>query len=386
MKQAIIITENQYPCEDAGAIRQHATAKILMELGYKVLVLGYGSPTERKIKTFEGVDYISFRPDSANRWVRAAYRASICTRMMRFLRRLPTPDLILVADVSNTSIIRRLSAYGRKHGCTLVHDSVEWFSPHQFAKGERAHAYRVRDAINRRLVAKGWRVMAISAYLEEHFKKQCDKVARVPVIMDTDTISCRRDVSDGKISLAYVGSPGKKDYLAQMIAGLALLPPEKRENTVFHVVGATKAQLVSICGADAAHIEALGETLVAHGRLPHKEAIDFVKRADFTLLFRDNSLRYARAGFPTKIVESLSSGTPPICNLSSDLGLYLENGKNAFLAAGFAPEDIKDALEKALATSSEERAEMRAAARKTAEEQFDYRHYVDALADLVGEN
>ena len=103
-------------------------------------------------------------------------------------------------------------------------------------------------------------------------------------------------------------------------------------------------------------------------------------------MFRDNSLRYARAGFPTKIVESLSSGTPPICNLSSDLGLYLEDGKNAFFAAGFAPEDIKEALEKALATSSEERAEMRAAARKTAEEQFDYRHYVNALADLVGEN
>ena len=32
MRKAVIITGNQYPCEDAGAIRQHATAKILMEM------------------------------------------------------------------------------------------------------------------------------------------------------------------------------------------------------------------------------------------------------------------------------------------------------------------------------------------------------------------
>ena len=46
MKRAVIVTENQYPCEDAGAIRQHATAKLLVELGYSVIVLGYGKSTK----------------------------------------------------------------------------------------------------------------------------------------------------------------------------------------------------------------------------------------------------------------------------------------------------------------------------------------------------
>ena len=87
MKQALIITENQYPCEDAGAIRQHATAKILEALGYQVLVLGYGKSTSKKILNYDGIDYISFRPNSGNKFVRALYRATVSDRMMRFIKK-----------------------------------------------------------------------------------------------------------------------------------------------------------------------------------------------------------------------------------------------------------------------------------------------------------
>ena len=46
MKKAIIITENNYPEGDAGAVRQHAFAKMLSEMDYDVLVIGYGKPTK----------------------------------------------------------------------------------------------------------------------------------------------------------------------------------------------------------------------------------------------------------------------------------------------------------------------------------------------------
>lgn len=42
MRKAVIVTENSYPEGDAGAVRQHAFAKILKQLGYDVLVIGYG--------------------------------------------------------------------------------------------------------------------------------------------------------------------------------------------------------------------------------------------------------------------------------------------------------------------------------------------------------
>jgi glycosyltransferase involved in cell wall biosynthesis len=94
-------------------------------------------------------------------------------------------------------------------------------------------------------------------------------------------------------------------------------------------------------------------------------------------------LRYAKAGFPTKIVESLSCGTPPVCNLSSDLAMYLTHGENAVLADGHAPEQIKIALESAIQTSPEERKKLRRNARETAEKCFDYRQYVSEIDKLL---
>ena len=45
MNKAVIVTENSYPEGDAGAVRQHALAKLLLDMNYDVLVIGYGSPT-----------------------------------------------------------------------------------------------------------------------------------------------------------------------------------------------------------------------------------------------------------------------------------------------------------------------------------------------------
>lgn len=385
MKRAIIITENQYPCEDAGAIRQHATAKLLEKIGYSVLVLGYGKSTNKQILNYEGIDYISFRPNSKNKYIRAIYRATASSRMMTFLKRnCGDADLILVADVF-ADTIKKLNKYAKGRNLLLIHDSVEWFSAEQFENGEKARAYRMRDEINQKLVGNKWRVMAISTYLEEHFSKRCEKTVRIPVIMDTKTIEYNENPTpDGeKMKFAYVGAPGKKDYLKNILEGFALLAGEQRSGAEFHIVGATRQQLVSVCGVEPKTLDSLGSFVVAHGRVPHAEAVRFVREADYTLLFRDANLRYAKAGFPTKIVESLSSGTPPVCNLSSDLGMYLKDGENAFVTKGHGPEEIKAVLEKAISASEEHRKEMRSCARQTATLQFDYRNYLDKMSELM---
>lgn len=385
-KRAVIITENQYPCEDAGAIRQHATAKILEQLGYSVIVVGYGKSTNKKILSYDGIEYISFRPKSTNKLIRAIYRLSASSRMMHFVKKqCKDAALILVADVYPPTF-KALNKYSQNKDFILVHDSVEWFSPEQFEKGERSKAYIMRDQTNKELVGKGWRVMAISSYLEEHFSKTSDGAVRIPVIMDVDSIECNlKPGADGdKIKFAYVGSPGRKDYLKNIIEGFGLLSKEDLGKVELHIVGVNKQQLVSVCGVEEKSLEMLRDILTAHGRVPHDDAIRFVRDADYTLLFRDANLRYAKAGFPTKIVESLSSGTPPVCNLSSDLGLYLKDGENSYLAEDHSPESVKIALEKAINTSSQHRGEMRANARKTAEDSFDYRLYKDKINAFLG--
>jgi glycosyltransferase involved in cell wall biosynthesis len=292
--------------------------------------------------------------------------------------------LIVVIDVFPGDF-RRILRYGKKHNIVLLHDSVEWYSPEEFNNGAKHPEYILKEKTNRKMVGKGWRVMAISTYLENHFKELCDKVERIPVIMDVYSIPCgdfAKTIKD-KISISYVGSPVKKDYLKVIVDGICLLSENDRNKMRLHIVGVNQQQLVNVCGVNEDTIHVLGETLIAHGRVPHEVAIQYVQNADYTILIRDETLRYAKAGFPTKIVESLSCGTPPICNLSSDLGMYLKDGENAIIAKSHSPEAVKDAVEKAINLSAEERVKMRVAARRTAERHFDYKNFTSQMESLV---
>ena len=384
MKKAVIITGDKYPCGDAGAIRQHALAKILQSLGYEVLVAGYGEPTGKTEKEFERVKYKSFRTSSDNKLVRLFARAFFGQRVMHYIRKEHSDaDLFLVVDVLPYAY-RKIKSYAEKRRIKLLHDSVEWYSPEEFSGGEKNIEYRLKEITNTKLIKGSWRVIAISTFLQEHFEKACERVARIPVIMDTGSIEYRTKVEpEEKIRFVYAGAPGWKDYLREVVSGFARLSPEELDRLEIHFIGITKEQLKNGCRVEELDLQKLEKVLYAHGRVPHAEAVEWVKKADYTLLARDASLRYAKAGFPTKIVESLSCGTPPVCNLSSDLALYLKDGENAFLADSHLPEDFAAALRKALSVSAEQRGAMRIAARKTAEEQFDYKVYTESLKSLI---
>ena len=60
------------------------------------------------------------------------------------------------------------------------------------------------------------------------------------------------------------------------------------------------------------------------------EAKNNISQSDFSILFR-NSNKMTNSGFPTKVSESISCGTPVITNSTSDLESYIINGKNGFL-------------------------------------------------------
>ena len=104
---------------------------------------------------------------------------------------------------------------------------------------------------------------------------------------------------------------------------------------------------------------------------------------DFTVLPRDASLRYAKAGFPSKIVESLANATPVMCNYSSDLELYLKDGKEALIAKDHTPEAFAETIRRALLLSAEDKQRMSEHALACAKEKFDYRNYTERLKTFI---
>ena len=65
------------------------------------------------------------------------------------------------------------------------------------------------------------------------------------------------------------------------------------------------------------------------GRLEHEETLKTIADADFSINYRDEN-RMTKAGFSTKIVESISVGTPVIINAISDTFNYVERGSIGF--------------------------------------------------------
>lgn len=383
MKNVLFITQDKYPNGDAGAVRTHAFAKMFQAMGYEPTVVGMGNTTNFEMKKEDGISFVSFRFPESNLISRVKGRLLYHKHLVRmmFQDKSSWDAIVLVSSTKKT--LDFLKSYCKKHAVPLLHDSVEWYSPEQFRFGKLHSAYIEKDRWNRIHIDKDVRVISISTYLQEYFQNKGIRTARVPVIMDMKEMAHNKCVDREKVVFVYAGAPGKKDYLHVVVRGFAEMPGSAPYE--LRLIGVTREQLVNQCGVDPVCIEKLGEHLCCMGRVPRQQVLEELSRADFTVLMRSQQQRYAKAGFPTKFVESLATATPVIANSTSDLGLYLKNGENGYVAEGESPEALADALSQAMALSYEERIAMQCAARKTAESCFDYRSYVKDIEALLGE-
>ena len=384
-KNIIILTGNKYPEGDAGALRQHTMGKMFHSLGYNVMVYGMGNTTSGAIKMMDGISYRSMRNSRHNIIGRFVDRATWGNKAVEDIKkRFDSIDAILIVD-DNPILFKKVERLADRYKCRLIHDCVEWYSPEEYKTGKYNIQYLLKNYINTHAISEKWSVIAISTYLYNWFKNRAQKVVLIPVILDMNHEEQNTHIVEDRdrILFVYAGAPGKKDYLKELIKGFSLLNEQQKQKIVLHVIGATNEQLINQCDVDKMDIQSLGESLRVHGRVPHEEAVEWVSKANYTLLLRNSNLRYAKAGFPTKIVESLKYGTPPMCNLSSDLSDYLEDLKNALIIEDCTAESVKEAAEKAISISVDEYARMRKNARETAIDKLDYHKYIKTLGSLL---
>ncbi len=370
----------KYPNGDAGAIRAEKLAMMLKELGHDVLVVGLGYAPFYVQSVHNGISYISLRQKNGNICGKLLSHVLYWTRLKKLIGQYE-PQAILMDDLGPLKTLR-LKAFCRRRKIDLIHDSVEWYSPEQFRRGKLALGYMKKNILNQYLIDKSCKVIAISRYLQEHFLVRSKTCVRIPIVISEEDLCSEKRSCPGKVVFTYAGQPGKKDFLHVMLEAFLLLPKDVRENALFHIVGCTKAQMIA-SGIPEATLDKLQDTVMVHGRVSHDAVLEILKETDFTLLVRAPEQRYAKAGFPTKVVESLANGTPVLCNLSSDLCDYLRDGENALLAESNRPEDVAHALRRALALTEPEREVMRGCALESAKKYFDYRNYLSVLGELL---
>lgn len=379
---ALILSYNRFPNGDAGAIRQELFAKMLNSLGYNTLIIAMGKSTRYEQRQYKGINYISLRSEKVNMVARLCNYFGYAKKLKRKLEKIEHQDIILIVDLPMNAV-KVINHYVKATGAIIIHDSVEWYSPEEFTMRNFQPEYILNNHLNKNLHKMHWKVIAISSYLFEYFSQKDVPTICIPVIMDTSSIDSIKYRDNSKTVIVYAGSPGKKDCFDDIITAILQLSEEERRRLEFRIIGITGDQLRSLIRIKSDDWLKLENCINPIGRISRQQVIKNLHEADFTILIRKSELRYAKAGFPTKVPESLATGTPVICNLSSDLGMYLKDGENAIILDSRNINDVVTALRRAINMATQDKQKMSEEARKTAERSFDYKLYIDKLREII---
>ena len=379
-----------FPDGDAGGSRVQAVGKALRDGGYEVAFVGSepeGRAEDRQPDggyRYQGLAYV---PENRENTARPTLimRGLMGTTIMR---RIDAMDVsatkIVIAYHGSSPLLYRLESFCRRRRIALVADCTEWYDPWHLPGGPIGPFYLNSEVRMRWLQPRIGRAITVSAYLERYYRERGCAVLRVPPLVDMGVgYVAPPHREDRVLRLVYSGSPGKKDLLGNAILGLRDVKASGAM-VQLHLVGVARDAAAGCVAGGARLLDELGDAVVCHGRVGRGEALKLVAQAHFSTLLRPDK-RYAHAGFPTKLVESLSLGVPILTNITSDIGEYVRDGKEGVIVDDGSPEAFASAVFRVLRMPHEQWHAMRVHARQRACDSFDYRHYVGPLKTFLEE-
>lgn len=359
-QQILYIGGFEMPDGNAAAQRVLSIAKTLPpDCVVKFLGLTH---TDNYRGVVEGFDYVNLAyPSTKKEW----FSHLAGSRELENVKK-ENPDVIIAYNYPALGLWRLLH-YCRKKKIKLIGDITEWYHPHNVFKWLDTE-WRMK-LLHKKMDG----LIVISSYLAKYYSK-C-KIVKIPPTVDLQSSLWQKEDYEGRdqsITLLYVGSPGRgdKDKLDTVIDAV-----KPYSNLRVIIVGISEEQYRQLYDVS----DAL-ENVVFKGRLSHMEAVKELKRADFSIFFRDPT-RVNNAGFPTKYAEAAAAGVPVITNSFSDLPDRVVQGKNGFLASNTI-ESIREMVEKVAGLSKENVREMKMYCSEHNDE-FDYKHYTQTMKVFI---
>lgn len=299
-----------------------------------------------------------------------------------WLARQPVPPSAVILYSGYTPYLMRLMPLCHRMKVPLVFDAVEWYTAGRPAGfWVSPYLWNTEFAL-RVLIPRVSGVIAISSWHRDYYqKKRSVHVTLVPPTLDVEAVVPRwqeETEDEAVMRLAYCGS-ASNDMLDIVLEALVVLNQDSTQ-ILLDVAGPDETELLKLLSLRRRG--SLPAGVKVHGRLRHADSLAITRRADFSVFLREVN-RVSTAGFPTKFGESLAVGTPVITTPTSDLPRYLRDGYNGLVCSAPTTEDLISVLRRALALTAQHRLEMRRAARKTAENVFDFRHYSQSLTSLL---
>jgi glycosyltransferase involved in cell wall biosynthesis len=388
--QIIFLGDYLFPEGDGAAIRTLSLARICRDLGFTVTVIGKGRVRPQDYDNIargyyiDGIHYQTMNPERVFWPQRLRHPIERLRQSVRALEQLDLADTraIIINASGSARHVPFVHAFCRTRSIPLIGDVCEWYDPRQMKLGLVDPSYALFYLAFRYVFPRLRNLIVVSTLLERHFAGAGRNLLRISAPVDVREIPCTDRTGRDRLVLLYAGQPGRKDLIQEVFVALASLAPQERSRVEFRLMGPTSAELAKILGKSAGLLDLLGDSVKPLGRAPRHQVLAALQEAHFTVLLRPQ-MRYANAGFPGKVPESLAAGTPILLNFTSDLEEYLGDGTAALPVRDCSAAAVAEAIRRALALGPVELQEFRRCARLKAERHFDYRLYLDSFSSYL---
>ena len=336
----------------AHLVRNNAT--ILNRLGYKVAFIGVNR--EASINEIDSLPKLNVGEE--NSYLELSNTLTI-KGLLQY--RMIVKTIIAFLDVISQStkvsaiisyqaptyapVLKKIVSWCRKHGAKYIVNCAD------------ITIFNSQPLLRRLVMTLNWKylhrvnkknadgLIAVSSFIERFYHKDGMPSIIIPPLFN-NTVDTSYQLNN-KITFVYAGTPfvmkrkvnvdGMKDRLDKIVEYCIHLSNEKIEYRLL-IIGVTK-ELYLDCIPQ--HRDALIENndIIFCGRRSHNDTLIAVKNADYMLNYRDKNIMN-EAGLSTKLVESVSLGTPVVMNSIGDSFRYLREGITGFELTGDFDRDV----------------------------------------------
>lgn len=322
--------------------------------------------------------YLNISKLSALEWLYESLTGTKLYNLVYKKVKLKKPDFIILYGYEGE---KKLIDLCKQENIPIILERCDWFE-----KEDRVgflyknFIHYISEFSIQKLDIKADGIIAISKYLRDYYQNKGKKVEFIPPIFKIDPMFKieRYYNNDNSVHLVYAGSMG--GYKDQTLLVLEVLKEiNKQEIKIF----------LDIVGTSMEEIEKITECKVwnrygvkAYGRLSNEDTKKIVRRADFSLLLRQNK-RYAKAGFSTKFAESMCLGVPVICTKVGGSDSVITHMKDGIHLIDNSYETILSVLKEILKMDCEKILEIKNNAFLTAQKLFSLEVNIEKMANFL---
>lgn len=367
-------------------------ARFFNNIGYEVYGLSECPKNEcDKVEDTDFLKYVYMKPFHGKGKVRGAgwiadqflgiHTYNEIIRALKFI----SPDIIILYELNSIVVEERIRAYCKKHNIRLIIEVTEWMEVENRKEIATRGIVWQKDIQKRYIDKRCGNIIAISEFLYEHYRNQGCNVIKLPPLVydfaDKDQIFRDRDVVKlHQVKLVFAGTTDFKDYLEPMLKAIRKINNNEIK-IIFDVVGPSPDEIESMleCSSPTQY------GINCYGRLSHENTLSIVRKADFSVLMRENK-RYAKAGVSTKFVEAMSLAVPSICTAVGGTDAFVSDGVDGILIKDNSVHEVLDKLVQIVNMDSSKILQMKLNALNTAKQVFSEGQYYNvAKCFLEGE-